>query len=1150
MRTKKYITLFSSCLAFLFGAGTAAAQTATELPVYYEAGTNVTSITSGQKVCLTPAGQTDYNEGKYLSWNGKTGTSENEVEAVSSIGEKAIFTFEATGNTIEGYSTYYLKNEANGMYVRKATRSSNEDDEEPIRFTSKAEEAFELTVEHPDEGATADDWRIYSTSGGTQITVTPEAYIIAAPEKQHDKPVYLLAYLTWNEWQDTNEWYIQTVNEQSAGMTLSNSIVELMPKGMDVYEEGDGVGYLSTELYNALNNAYITAQNTTSSSNRDVCNAAYAALVQAKANATAALVVPADKYYFFVNLRNTAALATNGSKLTYKANFEVPSKASVSDAAYIWKAIDAGDGYVYLQNYNSGLYAGTVGSNSTAIPVTEQPSAKYKVTYNASLETSGGILAGYFNITPERSSSVSFNLDTWNQQVVFWGDLSSDEGDQWHVYAISDDDIAAMAQEVEQQKLNDELNTLYREAYGTYGSSRSYNATEGDVKNGEFDAEGLITEPAQLTSNAKQSTEGSYEGVLDKDYTTYFHTQWSGDAVNEPHYLQIDLYKEYQTLVLKMAKRFKQQDVGHPQAFDIYATNDTTGTWNYEGSYNVDWSYAYTVEDSVCNKTVGIAGFQMSKPYRYIRFAVTATTLNQLFGSYPFWYVSEFRAYEAQYDAANSSYNTVSEAVRTNFEAQLAAAGTEFVNGTATRTTIDALQAAYDALLAELPMPSRLTAAIADAKTQIPTAIGEEMGQYPQAAVDAFNSTIAEVEATVKDLMSLSEINAGLAAVEEALATLNASLVKPEVGKFYTIRGLTTDANNTRALNAIVYSTGNSTTANLRSLQANEDGSDAIDPMSDLKYVWCVEELNGDSIVLYNAGTGFYLGKQTTLNGAISNVPQKTAVQLVPIRSAAGFYLKVSDDLYVNFQGQGINMVAWNSASGTDNSSLTFQEEDVDQYSGTINWNVSANRYQVITLPFDIITGFNGEGEAYDVLGIKTEGDVNTIELKKYDDNDVILRGLPFVFKAAEGVTSVAIMTLAEEVDDLTYDSTNGGDNGNGALVGNIAEITIEGNDKAILSNGSAVLIGSTTSASLRSLGANSGYFDNVVTEETGDASITLPGAITTGIDIAEALDANALVDVYTIAGVQVRHNVKAAAATNGLPAGLYVVGSHKVLVK
>ena len=103
---------------------------------------------------------------------------------------------------------------------------------------------------------------------------------------------------------------------------------------------------------------------------------------------------------------------------------------------------------------------------------------------------------------------------------------------------------------------------------------------------------------------------------------------------------------------------------------------------------------------------------------------------------------------------------------------------------------------------------------------------------------------------------------------------------------------------------------------------------------------------------------------------------------------------------------------------------------------------------------------------------------------------------------------------------------------------------------KGILRNGSVVYIKSTSSSN-RNIPGNSGYINYVETTETGDAFIELTGgSLTTGIAGGVIVDNNAKVNVYTISGVQVRKAVKAADATKGLPAGIYVVGGRKVIVK
>lgn len=82
---------------------------------------------------------------------------------------------------------------------------------------------------------------------------------------------------------------------------------------------------------------------------------------------------------------------------------------------------------------------------------------------------------------------------------------------------------------------------------------------------------------------------------------------------------------------------------------------------------------------------------------------------------------------------------------------------------------------------------------------------------------------------------------------------------------------------------------------------------------------------------------------------------------------------------------------------------------------------------------------------------------------------------------------------------------------------------------------------------------AGTGYLNNSVpeTSEEGSYSLIINGDITgIGTSISDAVIVkNGRVDVYTLAGVKVRSNVKVTDAVKNLPKGIYLVGSKKVLV-
>lgn len=61
--------------------------------------------------------------------------------------------------------------------------------------------------------------------------------------------------------------------------------------------------------------------------------------------------------------------------------------------------------------------------------------------------------------------------------------------------------------------------------------------------------------------------------------------------------------------------------------------------------------------------------------------------------------------------------------------------------------------------------------------------------------------------------------------------------------------------------------------------------------------------------------------------------------------------------------------------------------------------------------------------------------------------------------------------------------------------------------------------------------------------------SIQFPDDETNGVAYANATDST-LVDVYTTAGVKVKHQVEMGKALNDLPAGLYIINNKKIVKK
>ncbi len=1117
-------------LAIVAGFGTVRAQ--------YVAGEQVTTIPTDEDVCLSSPQNSYYSQGKYLCGTGWATT----------ITSDCIYHFVATGRTVDEHPTYYLKQVSTGLYLGDNAFGSPAEGNS-VYYTDDESKAYEFTalqsVASPDDARTRVD-AIYEE--GTFV-------LARATQTDPNSINYFCAYASptfFSSYYDTNQWLVQTVREATAGDDLSQQIDQLLPNGLTYYKKGTTPGCVPEDVYTQLETAYNAAQAlTTSGATKEDCDAAYSALAAAVEEANGAiLTVEVGKYYYFVDTRgDNRGMCANGSNLGWTAGFTMPDTPTDANIAnYIWKVEDAGNGNYYLKNYSTGTY---IGANDGNVKLTASPEQAYTLVYNTN---NGNKVAGVFNINAAGSNN---GLNSAGGNVVVWYSYSADNGNCWSATPVDDSVLSALVALAEQQRLNDELNELLGDANTTYLSFRNY-ASEATA-DGVFTLTGLVTNASQISSNATCLVDGSIEALTDNDFGTYFHSDWYGtNAPAENHYLQIDMAQDISTFVVKYAQRASGNKFPPVSVRVLYTnTPDDASSWINAGTIEFTYPYSLTTSDgTTVEGAVGLTGVELPAVARYVRLVVLSTMNETLINGYPYFNLSELRVYPATYDAASSVYAQVEQGVRETFEAQLATAAVALADGNATQENIDALQRAYDAVMAQLPVPARLTQAIADARAaaaELP--VGDVPGTFPQSAYDAFLAAVSAVEATVTDDMTIAAVNEGLTKVATALSTYQSSLAMPEAGKVYTLRGMTTDANNTRALNAVIYSNGNSTTEALQSM-AQVEGVDPVTPTDNLNYLWKVEAVENGNIVLRNLGTGYYFGKADALDANVPNVEERTELPIRWTGVAGGFNLTVGDGLYANFAGQNTLIVASNTAEGADNSAIRFVEVDMSAYNNRSYWPVEPGVYQVLCLPYAISSSFDAEtqGTAYDVLGQFEDGANYTLELVELSGNE-IPAGMPFVFKAAEGVTQLEVAptyVYTGETFDMTY-AEEAQTTASRALTGTLTEYEVpeSENGVAVLVNGTVALINSeTTEVADRTVTNNSGYFNPVTTSEKGDDSIELPGGgISTGIG-ETLVDADAPVDVYTLSGVLVRKNVKAAKATQGLPAGLYVVGGQKVLVK
>ena len=214
--------------------------------------------------------------------------------------------------------------------------------------------------------------------------------------------------------------------------------------------------------------------------------------------------------------------------------------------------------------------------------------------------------------------------------------------------------------------------------------------------------------------------------------------------------------------------------------------------------------------------------------------------------------------------------------------------------------------------------------------------------------------------------------------------------------------------------------------------------------------------------------------------------------------------------------------------------SVTYESaSEVDGYTRT----VTANTYGTICLPYAVAAEDLAGAEFFSIAGkvTGTDGKVNYLVLDAVTELEA---GKPYIFSATSD------MLLAAYNGEAVAEAAS--DNG---LKG-----TFTGQDVAegmyMLTDNAVQLCGTGCS-----IAANRAYInmDEVAeyTESVGVNQRMLPlDGGTTGIETVEAAEADALVNVYTLSGVEVRHQVRAAEATDGLQRGIYIVNGKKMVVK
>lgn len=304
---------------------------------------------------------------------------------------------------------------------------------------------------------------------------------------------------------------------------------------------------------------------------------------------------------------------------------------------------------------------------------------------------------------------------------------------------------------------------------------------------------------AYLSSNANQNTGGGNKdgdgepALIDNNINTYYHSRWSGSAVNAPHHIQVKVTDIETDAEFAFTYTTRQHDGGpFPTALRIEQSLDgnnfTTITNFSEGT------------DLLPRKK----GTQWKSPkitpkgkYRYLRFVVTNSTNNKL-GQYCFA-MAEFslNSYDYKLDVKvnkRKEFTCVNDSQIIDAELLMVAAKS-IQSAAASEAMIDEqianLQQVYDSLLKAKEASAPYNELVKFSQTaylpMYELKAGNKVGQWTASSAEAYNKVYARAAyllsyrgATAADYTKIRQ------EWEKAYGKL--TYHQPEADKFYTLR--------------------------------------------------------------------------------------------------------------------------------------------------------------------------------------------------------------------------------------------------------------------------------------------------------------------------------------------------------------------------
>ena len=378
-------------------------------------------------------------------------------------------------------------------------------------------------------------------------------------------------------------------------------------------------------------------------------------------------------------------------------------------------------------------------------------------------------------------SGVSGNLVGW---CTTWGD--GPKASEWYFEKVDDAEAQAII-----NSFNDEEDIWRADYINILKQAPDMIEVTKDVQKLVDEEKPAVSDEYPITSPCSDSAEGQHiEYLWDGNTGNFWHSDWHGEYTNEDHhYLQVELPtpEDYASAVFTFTRR-----------------NTTSGNqiykWNVVGFDDDDFELVQEDGELLAeietpyhagnNTESYISDVFNANNHKYLRFYCMGTKGNDgAEAQSKFMHLAEFQVYPGRiYQSPTCQYVLMGDVAK-NFED----AYEEFKDvdaADATKEEYDKLKGAYDAFIAKYVNPQDLRDTISLAENLLVSVVeGTNPGFYPVGISSTLKNLISNAktydEAGAYTKAQSSEF---LASMKEQMATIEASPIKIQEGKWYRFR--------------------------------------------------------------------------------------------------------------------------------------------------------------------------------------------------------------------------------------------------------------------------------------------------------------------------------------------------------------------------